>query len=296
VGEAGPGTLAARWDGRAWSIEATPIPAAAVLGRLAGVSCASATACIAVGYYQDRDRARFPLAERWDGRTWSIQQIPPVAGSSGQLTGVSCTSATACIAVGNSGSPLTERWDGTAWTLQATAAGVAGLSGVSCTSAAACTAVGNSESGPVAERWDGTMWTLQPMPDGIGSPSSVSCASARACTAVGSSDSAFSWNGTTWSRQPTAPATGSLSSVSCATASACTAVGDQDVTRRGADRLKMLVEHWNGRHWAIQRPPSPRGTQSSSLQGVSCASARACIAGGSYYNGIIASALAERHS
>jgi hypothetical protein len=285
VGSAGPGTLAARWDGRTWFIEKTPIPAAAMLSRLAGVSCTSATACTAVGYYQDRNLAQFPLAERWDGKTWSTQQIPPTAGGFSGLTRVSCGSATACVAVGNAASPLTERWDGTAWTGQPTAAGVTSLSDVSCASAAACVAVGNSETGPVAERWDGTIWILQALPDGSGA-SSVSCASARACTAVSTTDSALRWDGTTWSKQPLAPATGHLSAVSCASARACTAVGDQLVANLG---VVLLAEHWNGRNWAIQRIPSPRGSQNSpSLAGVSCAAARACLA--------VGPSLVERYS
>jgi hypothetical protein len=113
---------------------------------------------------------------------------------------VSCTSASACTAVGNTGSGLlAERWDGTAWTVQSavTPPGTEGtgdsFSGVSCSSPSACTAVGllSVNTGPpstVAERWDGSAWSVQPTPllpgvHDINGPS-VSCPNSLACTAV----------------------------------------------------------------------------------------------------------------
>jgi hypothetical protein len=42
------------------------------------------------------------LAERWDGSTWRVQQVPGVAGGySYAFRSVSCGSATACIAIGD---------------------------------------------------------------------------------------------------------------------------------------------------------------------------------------------------
>src|SRR5207247_7771343 len=43
-----------------------------------------------------------------------------------------------------------------------------------------------------------------------------------------------------------------------------------------------LAERWNGRTWAVQSTPNPRGAQSSSLSGVSCPSSTLCVAVGSY--------------
>ena len=78
------------------------------------------------------------------------------AGSSSELDGVSCVSATACTAAGqyynpNSGAgsrTLVESWNGTAWSVVPTPnAGPYDdanyLSDVSCVSAAACTAAGD---------------------------------------------------------------------------------------------------------------------------------------------------------
>jgi hypothetical protein len=65
------------------------------------VSCTSPRACTAVGDYQkDHGDAR-PLAERWDGKRWRVQTTTRSAGVPfGVLSGVSCTSVSACTATG----------------------------------------------------------------------------------------------------------------------------------------------------------------------------------------------------
>jgi hypothetical protein len=67
---------------------------------MSAVSCASATSCIAAGYYNS-PASPTPAAWRWDGSTWTIQTLPvPSDSIGGQLAGVSCSSATVCTAVG----------------------------------------------------------------------------------------------------------------------------------------------------------------------------------------------------
>jgi hypothetical protein len=81
------------------------------------VSCTSATACTAAGFYSNATTT-VTLAERWNGTTWSIQTTPnPTGGSGSTLDGVSCASAKACTAVGGynngtTGVTLAERWNG----------------------------------------------------------------------------------------------------------------------------------------------------------------------------------------
>ena len=256
-------TLAERWDGTAWTIQPTPELAGPNGSSLEGVSCTSATACTAVGSYRNSAGKLVTLAERWDGTAWTVQSTPNptgAGGSSPSLQDVSCTSATACTAVGDfynsSGTAVTlaERWNGTSWKIQSTpnptGAGGSHLKDVSCTTATACTAVGSSYNNStgklvtLAERWNGTAWTIQSTPNPTGAGGSylegVSCTSATACTAVGYSDQdlrippvtlAERWNGTSWIVQPTPGPTGAqsrsrrLEGVSCTTATACTAVG-----------------------------------------------------------------------
>jgi hypothetical protein len=58
-------TLAERWNGTKWAIEATPNPTGATQSFLFAVSCPSATACTAAGDYQTSSGAQKTLAERY---------------------------------------------------------------------------------------------------------------------------------------------------------------------------------------------------------------------------------------
>jgi len=297
-------TLAEAWNGRTWAIQPTPNPPGATLSSLYNVACTTAIACTAVGFNINVSGPWTTLAEAWDGSAWAIEPTPnPPGGTFNVLSDVSCTSVTACTAVGrySLGTMVTlaEAWDGQTWTIQPTpnppGATNSVLSGVSCTTGTACTGVGASENDSgttvtLAELWDGTLWTIQPTPNPPGATYSVlggvSCTSAVACIAVGRYlDISYTevtlaevWNGSTWAVQPTPNPAGavfsSLSDVSCTSATACTAVGEYVDSSGGAH---TLAEAWNGSSWAIQLIPRPPG---SSLSGVSCPSATACMSAG----------------
>jgi hypothetical protein len=191
-------TLAEKWNGTSWSIMPTPNPSGALTSFLLGVSCTSATACTAVGYYDNSTSQSPSLAEAWNGSSWSIQPTPNPS-SSGVLRAVSCTSASACSAVGDdtAGNTLAEAWNGTSWSIQSTpnptGANASVLYGLSCTAATACTAVGSSypSTGSIitlAEVWNGSTWTLQSTPNPAATASflaAVSCTSSTSCSAVG---------------------------------------------------------------------------------------------------------------
>jgi hypothetical protein len=295
-------TVVESWNGAKWSVVRSPSPAGSVFMDLTGVSCVSAAACIAVGYYETSTGTEKSLIESWNGTSWSVAPSPHPASSVDNLNGVSCVSVNACTAVGyhyllGSGiiETLVESWNGTRWTVApspnpASAANV--LDGVSCVSAVVCTAVGFDYETPNAQRtlvesWNGTAWSAVPSPN---RPSSnaldgVSCASATACTAVGSHGDRRStrsliesWDGVTWSLV-TSPNPGIdydyLYGVSCPTAAACTAVGKYN--NPGTELT--LVESWNGTKWTVTHSPSP-GTVDM-LNGVSCPSAATCTAVGS---------------
>jgi hypothetical protein len=82
-GQRGEVTLAARWNGKSWSLLHTPnVPRPALNSMLDAISCASPTACIAVGNsdrgigktgYATHDRA---LAEWWNGTKWRMLPTP----------------------------------------------------------------------------------------------------------------------------------------------------------------------------------------------------------------------------
>jgi hypothetical protein len=285
TGDTGLGTLAEAWNGTAWTVQSTPNPSGASGSSLYAVSCTSASACTAVGYYVIGGVYE-PLAEVWNGTAWTIQSVPaPTGAVVTGLAAVSCTSASACIATGDyvTGSlgstnyaALVEVWNGTAWSIQSVPtpsdATTSALDGVSCTSASACTATGwyGTSAGvreTLAERWNGTTWTVQSTPNPSDATSSildgVSCASSSACTSTGWYQTAAGvietlaevWNGTTWAIQPTPNRTGATSSylfsVSCAAASVCKAAG-YDLS----PSYTALAEGINGTAWVIQSTPT----------------------------------------
>src|SRR5215471_5851087 len=138
-----PSTLAEHWDGTRWTIQTTPNPAGPpgeAQAGFSGVSCASLASCTAVGDYFTTSGYQ-PLAEQWDGTSWTIQTVPiPAGAQGGELASASCISPTSCTAVGfyvmtgGENLPLAEHWDGTSWAVQAVPVPSGGgeLLGVSC--------------------------------------------------------------------------------------------------------------------------------------------------------------------
>ena len=188
------------------------------------------------------------------------------------LSGVYCTSARNCYAVGEragSGSELNQllHWTGHAW-----------------------------HSVPV------------PNPGGTGSSASntlyaVRCLTARNCWAVGEYQKhgvvrgqALHWNGRGWHIVATPAAGGrhqrdvtELFDVTCTASASCWAVGDYG--RSGSTsvvepvRLRSLALHWNGRRWSQVRTPNPAGARSgraNALFGVRCVSPSSCTTVGDY--------------
>jgi hypothetical protein len=228
------GTLIEHWNGTAWSIVPSPNTSAS----LNDVTCASASDCWAVGHYRVGIYNQ-TLIEHWNGTAWSIVTSPNTSTTqSNQLGGVTCTSASNCLAVGSyynvsiiKNQPhhtLIERWNGTAWSI-VTSPDIGGLGGITCTSASDCWAVGGQT---LTEHWNGTAWSSVNSPGG---PNDVTCASASDCWAVGSFFTGDAWqtltehwNGTAWSivtSPNNATVENYLNGVTCTSASDCWAVG-----------------------------------------------------------------------
>ena len=297
-------TLAASWNGSTWNLQQTPNVGDPTDGEndLTGVSCVSSTLCTAVGWTIDVDSDSAnpqPIAESWDGTTWTVETTPAPTGAS-MFNGVTCTSATDCEAVGSqSGQALAEVWNGSTWTVQTTPDPVdvmsSSLSGVSCSGAGSCDAVGSystaTTTAAFAESWDGTSWTLQTTPAPAGastsSLSSVSCANTGTCSAVGEYGSgtgdltlAETWDGTTWSLDPTpdpsVSQSSSLDGVACSSDS-CEAVG----TGTDNGMSDPISESSTGDNWIPGDIRDP-GFDTQSLGGIACRSATDCQAVGSY--------------
>jgi len=223
--EGGPHTLIDHWDGRHWSIVASPTPRPNHGSALLGVSCTTGTACVAVGYTN-----AVPLVEQWNGHTWSIVPSvhPPRHQAGSVLTSVKCTSNTNCVAVGHNGGltypqinppgddklrkcatadpncivadSLIEHWNGTLWSIVPSpnlTGYESGLFAVKCVTATDCVAVGGPSFQPpfsapgrrLIEHWNGTAWTIVanpgPSPTTISYLASISCPTPTNCVAVG---------------------------------------------------------------------------------------------------------------
>jgi hypothetical protein len=251
----GTASLTERWNGKSWSIQQIPAPLGGKKPTLNDISCFSPANCTAVGSFANSKSIELPLAEHWDGTTWTAQTPPlPANINFGQLINVSCPTARHCTAVGNYSQF-------------------------------------NQAQGLIAEQWNGRTWTVQKPPLPAGSAfilNDVSCWAAPACIAVGTSYNSSStaqasiverWNGTSWALQAdAAPAQSILSGVSCLSARSCTAVGG--IWTGNVSQSRVVAESWNGTTWTNATLPLPSGAKSSGLSQVSCTEPAACIAVG----------------
>jgi hypothetical protein len=271
-------------------------PANAGHGFLSGISCPSATFCLALGD---------PGALRWNGQRWATAPAPghPDPLTSG-MQELSCTSQSFCLAVGMSagsrGRAQYATWNGSTWSPIAAAPAPAGstlsaLTAVDCTAPGFCVAAGVFLKTPTGrargliETWNGTKWTLaspQPLVDLTFEGTDVSCATRSACMVNwGSAFEAIArwFNGTTWTVAPY-PGPGkpkdnrSVLGVSCPSATSCFAVGTQ-VIHRSTFIFTQLIEHWNGQRWTVVTPAQP-GSGLAQLNDVSCTTPTRCTAVG----------------
>jgi hypothetical protein len=296
--------------GPIWSIIASPNTSATQDNVLSAVSCTSPANCVAVGHVNNgiiEGTFDQTLIEMWNGTAWSIIASPNTSATqSNSLLGVSCTSSTACVAVGFSTTgtsvqtfyqALIETWNGTAWSITPSPSAPASqshfLEAVSCTSPTSCVAVGNVNNShgdsTLIETWNGTAWSIAPSPNlsATGNDlNGVSCTSPRACVAVGDFYNGTTYQtlvetlkGTDWSTTPSpapsATLVHSLFAVSCTSPVACVAVGSFN----NGTRDQTLAETWNGTAWSVTPSPNPSATLNS-LYGVSCTSPTACVAVG----------------
>jgi hypothetical protein len=148
--------LVFRYNGTSWTTQAAALPAGTTYAELNGVSCPTATSCDAVGFYLDGSSVQHSLAQTWNGTSWANRSVAdPSGGQEAVLSGVSCTSATFCEAVGSYTNStnlniekLAATFNGSAWSLQTdgrpTGVSDAQLAGISCTSTTFCRAAGVS--------------------------------------------------------------------------------------------------------------------------------------------------------
>jgi hypothetical protein len=304
------------WNGSAWTPQILPIPSGAEGGTVKAVSCASVTSCVAIGSYHSGELSP-PLAEMWNGSSWSDQAIVP---EDGKLNAISCGSPTSCTAVGNydTGSDVVlsaEHWNGTTWKEQTpvqVGETTASFQAISCPTAFDCTAVGNynnSESAyaPLIESWKGGSWQVgyDSLPAGeVYAPlNSVSCTTPDTCFAAGTENPTQetsapmamrtvdgSWTAPV-STLPAYASGGELNGISCTrpngVATVCSAAGG--VTVGTSTDHYALAQYWNGHTWISQATEHTTPSTGKTFASVSCAPGTStCEAGGNAGNQALA--------
>ncbi len=275
-------SFAERWTGITWTAAAASgSPGASP--ALYAISCTSPSFCIAVGSTVAASADGFAggdwqsskaVVEAWNGTTWAVEATPAGAVAPTELSGVSCTSSTSCVAVGARGVgryrqyALVETWNGTSWSERAASSPgkyATWLTAISCVAASWCTAVGGVANAyidgppgsgipfaqPVAEHWTGSRWITSTLP---GVPIEDGSKREQAGTATG---------------------------VSCTSPSFCLASGYFQETQ-SAESPHAFAGQWNGRSWTNAVAGLSRFAR---IGGVSCQSSSECVAAGTAYGG-----------
>jgi hypothetical protein len=199
-----------QWNGSSLSLTtaATPSSSAATpIPEALGMSCVTATWCLAVGVNDVQVTATAAaFSELWNGTNWTLVTTPaPTTATGSLLHAVSCAGVNFCTAVGQGtfagplNQNLIETWSGTSWAITPSPDTSTSLNqeltGVSCFSATTCSAVGQADaaSGPspatLALSWNGTAWSIALNTPNDGTvqtqTTGVSCITDWACMAAG---------------------------------------------------------------------------------------------------------------
>ncbi len=272
-------------DGNGWVSASSPIrpwtpPSSSFGEALDGLSCVSATFCMAA---YDKDAGTLTnYAVAWNGSSWGHPVvIGTTSGASGygSTQGVSCVSATFCMATGvASGSAV---WNGSSWrSVRAETVGVDDTGSASCTAPTFCLAVPGELSTSLT--WNGSAWTrpkayrLPP----AGGLASITCSSPALCVGLApyasNGEEPWVFDGQTWRAE------GSLGdAASCDSSSICPNTFEVASCAPGGTCLAVnyggTVIEWSGSSW---QPESPFVVPplSSNLDSLSCGATDWCLA------------------
>lgn len=271
-----------------WSVASVPVSGKAYSAFL-GVSCTADGLCAAVGTAggADTDAGGSYEALLLTTDAAGSQLATYSGGDVATLHGVSCTSATFCLAVGwatafpEVNRPLLRTWDGHNWSVANTTSTTAPAQPVDtrCRSAVSCIVVGYARTSetPASWSWTGTQVVDSPPPTSA-ALTAVTCPSV--CIAAGGTGTgSIEYYTGSWTDHPglapSGPVSNELLATSCVSATWCMAVGDELPTDR--DR-HALAEMWDGTRWAPV--PLPAAPDAVTLGTVSCTSRTFCVVGG----------------
>ncbi len=268
VGEAssgGPGVVVATTDGGlSWKRQAVPGGSSGTYSSIFyGISCVNHMDCWAVGEGGTGAGLGLAIVTTDGGATWRTEALPSGIGG---LYGVACSTSTACLAVGYSGSLFNSKATvikttdgGSTWSEVSVPNGLVDAKSISCVNGNDCLAavyVGNPvvpTAGIIATSNAGATWSSETLPSGTGPLDSVFCATAMLCWAVGhtaasSSTSApvvvaTSSGGVTWTSESVPSGTGYLTGVSCASSTYCWSVGRNTSSSSSLVGLILATTH-----------------------------------------------------
>jgi hypothetical protein len=264
-------------------------------GSLVGAAAIAANDIWAVGSQSSAGFTQAPLAEHFDGTSWSVVSTPsPTSGS--VLKGVAGAASNDVWAVGSGGTnnaTLIEHWNGANWSEVASPTMPTGsvLKGVTAPASNNAWAVGtnSTSNNALVEHWDGTSWSVVSSPAfaGVTILSLGGMISADSTTDVwvvgGQADErsgapfngpvALHWDGQTWSVMSGAQNAESATALSPTNVWGAGFRGEQFHDR--TIHLPVVV-HWDGTSWSIVPSPNPNGKnpiQGSQLEGIAAISA-----------------------
>lgn len=214
------------WNGRKWSLTATPN--VGTPDALEAVSASRANDAWAVGFTSLAPRDHGTLIEHWNGSTWSVESLNARAGQGVGLTGVVDLRPDDAWAVGFGGTGLIEHWNGEAWSV------------VTIPDPNFTPASHNAISAVSAK----DIWVVGAAVD-----------SATGASAL----EALHFNGTSWTpvplQEPNATSV-NINSLTAISANDIWAVGETAGGSSASDG-STLIEHFNGSDWSIVPSPTP---------------------------------------
>jgi hypothetical protein len=237
--------LIEHWNGTAWSIVKAPRPMPDI--TFYGVKAISPGNVWAVGLRSQTQVSQdFPVIVHWNGTAWSVVKSPSVDGFLGTLA---VASPTDIWAVGIRQKPTTglpfetlaEHWNGHTWSVVHTlnpskygnVLGGVTVAGPNDVWVTGQTGINPNADAPLSERWNGHVWSVVRMP-------------------------AENFNS-------------GVGSVTSAGPDDLWASGWYDVQTPTGTEMFTLAEHWNGKTWSVDFPPSP--TDDAALSDIAAVSA-----------------------
>jgi photosystem II stability/assembly factor-like uncharacterized protein len=281
-------------------------PAPSGTGQLGAVSCATVRRCWAVGVAGPNPApatgATVIAATANGGVTWKPQLV--AGGSTPQLSGVSCPTATDCMAVGSNGASLpgsgvviTTTDGGATWTAAASPPNALVVSSVTCATPSDCTIiVSDGTSTWSAHSSDfGQTWTQEGnLPSLFLPEDDLTCMAGGTCLDAGYIPTSNSHGqgavavsadgGQTWTQATVPAGIGVLQSTACISTSDCLAGGTTGTTVSDVVPAKgqLLRSTDGGRTWQVSTGAVPV----EDVYGMACPSADQCTMVGTYWFGL----------